>query len=358
MTIRYNRNLTGVYNLSLPALQDGDTIETQIDVHGRILVAVDVLPTHVATSDLQSAGNLTLSEILTAQATAALQVASNATLSTISAKLTSPITVTGPVTDTQLRASPVPVSGAFFPVTQPVSGSVSVTNLPATQPVSGSVSVNNFPATQAVTGTFFPATQPVSIASMPSTPVTGTFFQATQPVSVASMPSTPVTGVFFQTTQPVSLASTPLPALAATSTLQTTGNTSLSSIDTKTPALVSGRQPVDGSGVIQPISVVSLPLPVGAATAANQVMNGAAIQANLTVAVAAVAMRVGAANQVGRKQLIILANAAGYSYGFTAVSQPFSLTNGVPLILNLGENITVWAIKTSGTNTIAVAELN
>lgn len=38
-------------------------------------------------------------------------------------------------------------------VTQPVSGSVSVSNFPATQPVSGSVSISNFPATQPVSGT-------------------------------------------------------------------------------------------------------------------------------------------------------------------------------------------------------------
>lgn len=37
-------------------------------------------------------------------------------------------------------------------------------------------------------------TQPVSIATMPTTPVTGTFFQGTQPVSLASVPSHPVTG--------------------------------------------------------------------------------------------------------------------------------------------------------------------
>jgi hypothetical protein len=41
---------------------------------------------------------------------------------------------------------------------------------------------------------------------------------------------------------------------------------SLTSIDGKTPALVSGRVPVDGSGVTQPISAASLPLPTGAAT--------------------------------------------------------------------------------------------
>lgn len=70
-----------------------------------------------------------------------------------------------------------------------------------------------FPSAQAVTGTFYQATQPVSIATMPTTPVTGTFWQTTQPVS----------GTFWQTTQPISAASLPLPTLAATSTLQTSG---------------------------------------------------------------------------------------------------------------------------------------
>jgi hypothetical protein len=74
-----------------------------------------------------------------------------------------------------------------------------ISNFPATQPVS----IASMPSTP-VTGTFWQATQPVSIASMPSTPVTGTFWQATQPVSIASMPSTPVTGTFFQSVQPVS----------------------------------------------------------------------------------------------------------------------------------------------------------
>ena len=103
-----------------------------------------------------------------------------------------------------------PVTGTFWQATQPVSGTVAldantlsalenigVTGTVTVQDgggsitvdgsvsatVSGSVSVSNFPATQAVTGTFWQATQPVSIASMPTTPVTGTFWQATQPVS-------------------------------------------------------------------------------------------------------------------------------------------------------------------------------
>lgn len=62
----------------------------------------------------------------------------------------------------------------------------------------------------------------------------------------------------------------PLPTGASTSALQTTGNTSLSNIDTKTPALVGGRQPVDGSGVTQPISNANLDAPLsGLATQAT-----------------------------------------------------------------------------------------
>ena len=95
-------------------------------------------------------------------------------------------------------------------------------------------------------------------------------FPATQNVAVTSTVSTPVTGSFYQATQPVSAASLPLPIGASTDALQTTANSSLSSIDSKTPTLVSGRQPVDGSGVTQPVSASSLPLPTGAATSAKQ----------------------------------------------------------------------------------------
>lgn len=49
--------------------------------------------------------------------------------------------------------------------------------------------------------------------------------------------SVAVTGTFWQATQPVSVASLPLPASAATSAKQDTGNTSLGNIDTKTPSL-------------------------------------------------------------------------------------------------------------------------
>ena len=79
--------------------------------------------------------------------------------------------------------------------------------------------------------------------------VDGTFWQTTQPISAASLPLP--TGLPSDltvsanrllvdgsgVTQPISVASLPLPSDAATSANQTTANTSLSSIDTKTPEL-------------------------------------------------------------------------------------------------------------------------
>lgn len=93
--------------------------------------------------------------------------------------------VAGTVGVSNFPAFPSSFAVSNFPATQPVSiaSPVAVTGAfwPATQPVSGSVSVANFPGTQPVSGTFWQATQPVSIAA--PVPVTGTFWQATQPVS-------------------------------------------------------------------------------------------------------------------------------------------------------------------------------
>lgn len=161
------------------------------------------------------------------------------------------LAVSGPLTDTQLRATPVPVSGSFYQATQPVSG----TFWQATQPVSGTLTCNAGTGTQAVslaslpalatgsntigavningtvpisgtitatnsangdTGSVVPdqATQVAGVdgsgdlralkvsstgvlsvdGSAVTQPVSGTFWQATQPVS----------GTFWQATQPVS----------------------------------------------------------------------------------------------------------------------------------------------------------
>lgn len=77
------------------------------------------------------------------------------------------VTATGPVTDTQLRATAVPVSMATAPTT-PVTG-------------------NFWQATQPVSGTFWQATQPVSGTVTATGPVTDTQLRATAvPVSLAT----------------------------------------------------------------------------------------------------------------------------------------------------------------------------
>lgn len=96
----------------------------------------------------------------------------------------------------------VTVDNASMPTTQSGAWSVSVSNFPATQPVSGPltdtqlrasrVPVDGSGVTQPVSGTFWQATQPVSGPLTDSqlrasaVPVSGTFWQATQPVSIAA----------------------------------------------------------------------------------------------------------------------------------------------------------------------------
>ena len=157
----------------------------------------------------------------TGAATSTLQTTINTTLG-------SPFQAGGSIGNTAFG-----ISGSL-PAGTNALGSVSVSNFPATQPISGSVSVSNFPATQAVTGTFFQATQPVSIATMPTTPVTGTFFQATQPVSAVSLPLP--TNAAQETGGNLATLVTNTTGIA-TSALQTTGNTSLSTIATNTTPL-------------------------------------------------------------------------------------------------------------------------
>lgn len=90
----------------------------------------------------------------TLAATSTNQATEIASLSSIDGKLTSPLTVTGALTDTQLRATAVPVSLATLPA------------LAAGSAVIGHVIVDTAPTT-AVTGTFWQSTQPVSIATAP-----------------------------------------------------------------------------------------------------------------------------------------------------------------------------------------------
>jgi hypothetical protein len=188
--------------------------------------------------------------------------------------------------------SAVPVSGAFFQATQPVSA----VTLPLPTGASTEATLSSLNGKVPVQGqALMAASVPVTIASNQSTvPVSGAFFQATQPVSIAA-------------TVAISAAALPLPAGAAT-------EATLSSLNTKIPAspstdrttaaapfstrlsdgaafydstktgqlpaaLIGGRLdvnigassatvPVSGTffQATQPISAAALPLPTGAAT--------------------------------------------------------------------------------------------
>lgn len=113
-----------------------------------------------------------------------------ASLPVVVASDQSAVPVSGPLTDVQLRATPVPVSASAQPgvdigdVTINNAGGASAVNI---QDGGNSITVDSpqLPATLGQKA--MAASLPVVIASDQSAvPVSGTFFQATQPVSVAS----------------------------------------------------------------------------------------------------------------------------------------------------------------------------
>lgn len=117
---------------------------------------------------------------------------------------------TDALTDAELRASPVPVNGTVnvgnFPASQPVSGTVSVSNFPATQPISaaslplptGAATAAN-QQTDALTDTQLRATPvPVSGTVTANTgltqPLTDTQLRASAVPVIQAAPTTPVNG--------------------------------------------------------------------------------------------------------------------------------------------------------------------
>jgi len=99
--------------------------------------------------------------------------------------------------------------------------------------------------------------------------VDGTFYQATQPVSLASMPSTPVTGTFYQATQPVSLATNTPTIATGTNAIGTVGTTSaavnVNQVTVNTAAVqLSAASTVPTNGIIvQALSTNAATLFVG-----------------------------------------------------------------------------------------------
>ncbi len=106
------------------------------------------------------------------------------------------VTVTGPLTDAQVRATPLPVSGTVTANAGTGTMAVSAASLPlpsgaataAKQPalgIAGTASTDVITVQGIASGTPQPVSGTVTVGNA-SLAVTGTFFQATQPVSVAA----------------------------------------------------------------------------------------------------------------------------------------------------------------------------
>ncbi len=155
------------------------------------------------------------------------------------------VPVSGPLTDTQLRATPVPVSSASLPL--PAGAATAALQ---TQPGVdiGDVTVNNAAGAAAV-----------NIQDGGNSITVDGNLAVTGPLTDTQLRASAV---------PVSAASLPLPSGASTSVLQGGG----------LPAALAagGGLKVEGvaGGVAQPISAASLPLPTGAATSALQTQPG------------------------------------------------------------------------------------
>jgi hypothetical protein len=301
---------------------------------------------------------------------------------------------TGGLTDAQLRASAVPVSAAALPLP---AGAATDAGLSAiyTRQADGSqhAIVDNFPATQPISAVSLPlptgastsalqTTGNTSLASIDSKltapitvtgPLTDTQLRAT-PVPVSGTVTTGgLTDAQLRATAvPVSAASLPLPAGAATSALQTTGNTSLASIDGKLPAaLIGGRldenvgawlgstAPTVGSKtsansvpVVIASDQASIPVTVagGAATAAR---TSPTVTNVVSTVLAANASRKGAAfYHDGTGNVFLALGSGATTTDFTTRLQANDYYEVLP-----GYTGIITAIRSSGTSSLRVTEL-
>lgn len=172
-----------------------------------------------------------------------LATAGNASLSSIDSKLTAPLSVTGPLTDTQLRASPVPVSASSLPL--PTGASTSALQTAGNASL---VSIDSkLTSPLAVTG-------PLTDAQLRATPVPISGTVSTGGLTDAQLRASPV---------PVSQASQPLPTGAATAANQATEIASLASIDSKLTS------PITVTGPLTDTQLRATPVPVSGTVTAN-----------------------------------------------------------------------------------------
>jgi hypothetical protein len=166
----------------------------------------------------------------------------------------------------------------------------------------------------------------------------------------------------------------------ATSAKQDTGNASLASIDTKTPALVSGRVPVDGSGVTQPISgTVTANAGTGtftvggtvtanagtnlntSALALDATLTGGTQQTKITDGTNVATVKAASTAAVGADKAVVVAVSPNNSVAITAASLP--LPTGAATETTLSALNTKFAdisgsVSVTGSGTVTLTNLN
>lgn len=164
---------------------------------------------------------------LNGAATSAKQDTGNSYLASIDTKLTAPISITGAISATNPS---VGTNGAAAPSSSTeiglINGSGNLVGVSSSNPlpITGSISASN--PSVGLTGSSVPGSATMVAGS------DGTNLKALK-VSSAGILSVDNSSV----TQPISASSLPLPTGSSTSALQTTGNASLSSLDSKSPSL-------------------------------------------------------------------------------------------------------------------------
>lgn len=251
----------------------------------------------------------------------------------------SAIPVTGPLTDVQLRATAVPVSGTFWQATQPVSGPLTDTELRATPvPVSGPLTDAQLRAVAVpVSGTFYQATQPVS-GPLTDTELRATAVPVSGPLTDAQLRASAV---------PVSAASLPLPTGAAT-------EATLAAASAKLPATLGQTTKANSMAVVLASDSDALPVSLTEARPGSATVSSVSSSATNVTLLSSNAARVMAtfyneSNQICYLKLGTTASATSY----TVKMQPESYYE-LPRPTYTGQIDAIWA---SANGSMRITEL-
>lgn len=178
-------------------------------------------------------------------------------------------------------------------------------------------------------------------------------------ISVASLDTKltnplPVSGTFFQSTQPVSAVSLPLPAGASTSALQSTGNTSVASIDTKIPALGQALAAASVPIVLTAAQLSTL-TPLSSVTVSGSVTANAGTNLNTSLLALDSTVAKDASLTTLNTSVNTLLKPASTLAAVTTVSAVTAITNALPVGANVIGKVSIDQTTPGTTNLVALA---